>query len=45
MGTGLTFEQVLTAAQGLLVDEGFDGPSKYLTPKKKSLNKQIALDL
>jgi hypothetical protein len=45
VGTGLTFEQVLNAAQALLVDVGYDGSGSYLEPKDKSGDRQIALDL
>ncbi|MBT8250390.1 MAG: hypothetical protein KJN81_09000, partial [Acidimicrobiia bacterium] len=45
VGDGLTFQEVLNAAQALLADEGFDGTGKYLGPKDKSGSRENALAL
>jgi hypothetical protein len=45
VGSDLTFQEVLNAAQALLEDQGFDGSGGYLGPKDKSGDREIALAL
>jgi hypothetical protein len=45
VGDDLTFEQVLMAAQELLVAQEYNGTANYLGPKDKSGDRQIALTL
>ncbi len=45
VGDDLTFQEALNAAQALLEGVGFDGTGKYLGPKDKSGDREIALAL